>query len=213
MGLDTPTDCFFEHFYDIIILLERLLIYMTKKKDKVKDFINKDYIDDNGNAVVDVVINDPANLFSPYSAKMLLKRDIFLYLDTIADPIPNDYPLIINFVVDDLTKVDQNYVREALKRYYWFSYKEMERNLLKELLLSLLYFFIGAILLTVDAFFNAGNNPWFTIISNLVIVISWVFIWEGFTQLFIGRRAKIVDMTNERQMALATVRFISKIGD
>jgi len=181
-----------------------------KKRDRVKDFIHKDYIDEHGNAVVDVIINDTSNLFSPYSDKMLLRREIFLYLDIIADPIPNIYPLIINFVVDDLTKVDQEYVKDALKRYYWFSYKEMERQLKKEFWLSILYFIIGSGILLANAFFNVGSNPWLVALSNLAIVISWVLIWEGFTNLFIGRRLKIMDMQNEKQMAIAEVHFIQK---
>src|SRR5690554_1508653 len=99
-----------------------------RKKRNVKDFINKDYIDDNGNAIVDVVINDRSELFSPCSNKMLLKNEIFTYLDTIADPIPNIYPLIINFIIKDINMINQEYVKEALKRYYWFSYKAMERS-------------------------------------------------------------------------------------
>ena len=67
--------------------------------------------------------------FSPYSNKMLLKNEIFTYLDTIADPIPNIYPLVINFIVTDLSTINQEYVKEALKRYYWFSYKVMESKL------------------------------------------------------------------------------------
>src|SRR5690606_33764070 len=113
------------------------------------------------------------------------------YLDIIADPIPNIYPLIINFVVDDLTKVDQEYVKDALKRYYWFSYKDMERQLKKEFWLSILYFIIGSGILLANAFFNVGSNPWLVALSNLAIVISWVLVWEGFTNLFIGRRNKI----------------------
>src|SRR5690606_19792490 len=95
-----------------------------RKKRNVKDFINKDYIDDAGNAIVDVVINDRSQLFSPYSNKMLLKNEIFTYLDTIADSIPNIYPLVINFIVKDLSTINQEYVKVALKRYYWFSYKD-----------------------------------------------------------------------------------------
>ena len=61
-----------------------------------------------------------------------------------------------------------------------------------------------------NAFFNVGSNPWLVALSNLAIVISWVLVWEGFTNLFIGRRNKIMDMQNEKQMAIAEVHFIQK---
>lgn len=185
-----------------------------KKKNFTKDFINHDYIDQNGNAVVDVIINDTSKLFSPYSDKKLLNREIFLYLDTIADPIPNIYPLIINFVISEIDTIDQEYVRNALKRYYWFSYQEMMKNLKKELLFIGLYIFLGLSFLIVPAhFLTDSQNRILIAFSSLTVIISWMFLWEAVSQLIIGRRIKIIDKNNERQMALAEVRFISQVGE
>jgi hypothetical protein len=182
-----------------------------RKKEHTKDFINKDYIDLEGNAVVDVIIDDRSKLFSPYSDKKLLNREIFMYLDTIADPIPNIYPLIINFVIPDLDKIDKSYVRDALKRYYWFSYKEKVMALRNEMVVSLLFLFIGFLLLIFGSVFIIEQTSSFMkVFSNFVVLLSWVFLWEAIRHLLVGRREKVVDKNNERQMAYAEVRFISK---
>ncbi len=185
-----------------------------KKKEQTKDFINKDYIDDAGNAIVDVIINDRSKLFSPYSDKKLLNREIFMYLDTIADPIPNIYPLIINFVIPDLDKVDKSYVRDALKRYYWFSYKEKVTALRNETLYALAFLLSGFTLLVIDSLIILEQTtPIMKVISNFMVLLSWVFLWEAIRHLMVGRREKVIDKNNERQMALAEVRFISKPDD
>ncbi|CDR31111.1 Uncharacterised protein [Acholeplasma oculi] len=187
------------------------------KKKKVIDFINKDYIDENGNAIVDVVINDRSELFSPYSNKMLLRREIFLYLDTIADPIPNEYPLIINFIVKDLNILNQEYVREALKRYYWFSYKEMEKNLRKDMLFVFLYLVIGLLLIIGFNFFDFSmfgiTDAWVRIIDSFLTIFVWVIVWEAISQLIIGRGKKVAEMLNEKQMAIAEVRFFDSLSE
>jgi hypothetical protein len=187
---------------------------MMRKKEQTKDFINKDYIDENGNAVVDVIINDRSALFSTYSDKKLLNREIFMYLDTIADPIPNIYPLIINFVIPDLDKIDKSYVRDALKRYYWFSYKEKVTSLRNEMLFSTAFLFIGFSLLVFDSLLIIEQtSSIMKVVSNFMVLLSWVFLWEAIRHLLVGRREKVIDKNNERQMAYAEVRFINKPDD
>jgi len=185
-----------------------------RNKEQTKDFINKDYIDENGNAVVDVIINDRSTLFSTFSDKKLLNREIFMYLDTIADPIPNIYPLIINFVIPDLDKIDKSYVRDALKRYYWFSYKEKVTALRNEMLFSTAFLFIGFSLLVFDSLIIIEQtSSIMKVVSNFMVLLSWVFLWEAIRHLLVGRREKVIDKNNEKQMAYAEVRFINKPDD
>lgn len=188
-----------------------------RKKRNVKDFINKDYIDEKGDAIVDVVINDRSQLFSPYSNKMLLKNEIFTYLDTIADPIPNIYPLVINFIVTDLSTINQEYVKEALKRYYWFSYKTMESKLRRDFIFIFVYFILGLLLIigfNLINFEELGiNSTWQSVIDSVITIFVWVIVWEAISQLIIGRKEKKDEMLNEKQMALAEIKFYESLSD
>ncbi|OED58619.1 hypothetical protein [Acholeplasma laidlawii] len=188
-----------------------------RKKRNVKDFINKDYIDEKGDAIVDVVINDRSQLFSPYSNKMLLKNEIFTYLDTIADPIPNIYPLVINFIVTDLSTINQEYVKEALKRYYWFSYKTMESKLKRDFIFIFVYFILGLLLIIGFNLINFNelgiNSTWQSVIESVITIFVWVIVWEAISQLIIGRKEKKDEMLNEKQMALAEIKFYESLSD
>lgn len=127
------------------------------------------------------------------------------YIDSQADPLPPEIPLIINFIVDDVSKVDQDYIQIAIKRYYWLSYKSMTKDLNRINVTSALFLLMGIGILVLYETLNRLNID---ILANQVILIgSWVFIWEAVSRFFFNRRAKQVERINEGQMAVATVRF------
>ena len=148
---------------------------------------------------------------------MLLKNEIFTYLDTIADPIPNIYPLVINFIVTDLSTINQEYVKEALKRYYWFSYKVMESKLRRDFIFIFVYFILGLLLIigfNLINFEELGiNSTWQSVIDSVITIFVWVIVWEAISQLIIGRKEKKDEMLNEKQMALAEIKFYESLSD
>src|SRR5574344_1311126 len=103
--------------------LFKKLAAMEKRRGSINQFLENEYIDENGAAVIDIYLANTDNLFSPYSEKKVLNQDLMHYIDSQADPLPPEIPLIINFIVDDVSKVDQDFIQIAIKRYYWLSYK------------------------------------------------------------------------------------------
>jgi len=179
------------------------------KQRKVRDFINKEYINDDRTAEIDVLLPDSSKLFSPYSSKKMLNREILLYIDSIADPIPNVYPLIINFLVNDPDKINQEAVKDALKRYYWLSYQDKARFIVKRTILAIIMFILG-----IAAFLFPQYIPvlfpgyqLLEIFSDFAILVSWLFLWESITHFLIGRKELVLDRDNEKQMALAAIKF------
>ena len=178
---------------------------MEKRRGSINQFLENEYIDENGAAVIDIYLANADNLFSPYSEKKVLNQDLMHYIDSQADPLPPEIPLIINFIVDDVSKVDQDYIQIAIKRYYWLSYKSMTKDLNRINVTSALFLLMGIGILVLYETLNRLNID---ILANQVILIgSWVFIWEAVSRFFFNRRAKQIERINEGQMAVATVRF------
>lgn len=185
--------------------LFKKLAAMEKRRGSINQFLENEYIDENGAAVIDIYLANTDNLFSPYSEKKVLNQDLMHYIDSQADPLPPEIPLIINFIVDDVSKVDQDYIQIAIKRYYWLSYKSMTKDLNRINVTSALFLLMGIGILVLYETLNRLNID---ILANQVILIgSWVFIWEAVSRFFFNRRAKQVERINEGQMAVATVRF------
>ena len=185
--------------------LFKKLAAMEKRRGSINQFLENEYIDENGAAVIDIYLANADNLFSPYSEKKVLNQDLMHYIDSQADPLPPEIPLIINFIVDDVSKVDQDYIQIAIKRYYWLSYKSMTKDLNRINVTSALFLLMGIGILVLYETLNRLNID---ILANQVILIgSWVFIWEAVSRFFFNRRAKQIERINEGQMAVATVRF------
>lgn len=183
------------------------MLFKKKRKDIVDKFISENYIDDNGNAVVTVDLKRRSDLFSPYSRERTLNKSILDYLDSVADPIPSEYPLIIKFVVDDKSRINQKYVRDALKRYYWISYQQMYNDLVDDFVSTAKFMIIGALFFGINLFIPVG----YQFISEMFVLISWILLWESITQFLVGRKQKIIDKDNEKQMALAKVVFTNRV--
>jgi len=185
--------------------LLRKLATMEQRRGTVKEFISEEFIDEQGNAIIDVNLEQDDNLFSPYSDKKVLNPEILNYIDSLADPIPANIPLIINFIVDDDSKLDQDFIKLAFKRHYWLSYKEKVRDSRRNLVTSLILFAIGFALLVIYYLLNKISDSFFG--NEIILISSWVFIWEGVNRFFLDRREKKIDRINEGQMAVAMVTF------
>jgi len=185
--------------------LFKKLAAMDKKSGSIDDFVENEYIDESGAAIINVRLNNTDNLFSEYSEKKVLNLDLMHYIDSQADPISPEIPIIINFIVDDVNKVDQIYIKRAIKRFYWLSYKSMTQELRRITITSAILFLVGIGITAVYQILYRLNIDLFA--NEIILIASWVFIWEAFSRFTFNRRAKQIEKLNEGQMAVATVRF------
>jgi hypothetical protein len=187
-------------------------LFRPRTMTKAEAFIDKDYIDDAGNAVIEVDLKDTGELFSHFSRGRMLNPAILNYLDTVADPIPNEHPLIINFVVDNRDKVNKEYVRMALKRYYWLSYENKKKRMRTDDRNSIVLFvlgmaaFVSGILFKFDTGFEIVNS----LFTEFSLMFSWIMLWESITGFIVGRKERLRDMYDEKQMAKAKIIFTSR---
>jgi hypothetical protein len=187
-------------------------LFRPKTMTKAEAFIDKDYIDDAGNAVIEVDLKDTGELFSHFSRGRMLNPEILNYLDTVADPIPNEHPLIINFVVDNRDKVNKEYVKMALKRYYWLSYENKKKRMRTDDRNSIVLFvlgmaaFVSGILFKFDTGFEIVNS----LFTEFSLMFSWIMLWESITGFIVGRKERLRDMYDEKQMAKAKIIFTSR---
>ena len=187
-------------------------LFRPRTMTKAEAFIDKDYIDDAGNAVIEVDLKDTGELFSHFSRGRMLNPEILNYLDTVADPIPNEHPLIINFVVDNRDKVNKEYVRMALKRYYWLSYENKKKRMRTDDRNSIVLFvlgmaaFVSGILFKFDTGFEIVNS----LFTEFSLMFSWIMLWESITGFIVGRKERLRDMYDEKQMAKAKIIFTSR---
>jgi hypothetical protein len=182
---------------------------MLKKYKNMEDFIRRDFLDKKGNAVINIDLKEEEDLFSPFSEKML-NPEILNYLDTLSDPIPASFPLVVNFILEDVSQIDTDYVRDAMRRYYWTSYENKKKKLKRQTMSNIVLMAMGGMSMLFGLFFKPDNgNAFFTFFTEFSFLISWLFLWEGISS-FIGYGDKIKDRDDEKQMAQAKIRFFNR---
>jgi hypothetical protein len=182
---------------------------MSKKYKNIEEFVKKDFLDKKGNAVINIDLKNEEDLFSPFSEKML-NPEILNYLDTLSDPIPSSYPLVVNFILEDVNQIDTDYVRDAMRRYYWTTYEKKKKQLKRQTMSNIALIIMGGISMLFGLFFRPdSNNAFFTFFTEFSFLISWLFLWEGISS-FIGYGDKIKDRDDEKQMAQAKIRFFNR---
>ena len=170
-----------------------------KRKSHLDSRIRRDYID-NGIATIHCRISNYHDIISSYSVKgqESLNFDFVDYLEDTAEPIPDEYPLVLNIIGDCLKKNIKDIIRDD------FSYKlgNVEKEQSKELKMFL-FMLIGT--------FIAGVLLWHThfldeVPREIFIVLFWFFGDRMFESLFITGR----DLRNEKRLAgrLASIKVV-----
>jgi hypothetical protein len=174
-----------------------------KKSLTPEQLIDDDFIED-GKAIVDVNLTTGDEIFSTFSNRKMLNPEILKYIDEITDPIPLKFPIVLNFIVDDPSKVDQKRIQMALNRYYWLSFKKKQKELRKESIASLLMLTAG---LGIILFYSFITIPEFFFAQEMMFLVSWILSWEGAGHFLVGMKDKVKDVDDEEQLALAAITF------
>jgi len=190
-------------------LIDKLKELNRKKEETYFEYFKQTYLDEHGNAVIDVDIGASTNLFSQYSDRKVLNPEIIQYIDDLVFPIPTHIQVVLNFLINSDSDFDQDFFKRALRRHYWVIYKDKDAELKKMTITPIFLLIIGICILILSWALNVINAGF--IWSDLVLVASWVFIWESISRFSIGRKEKRIDLLNAGQMVVAEVRFTKKI--
>ena len=173
------------------------------RKSHIDSRIKRDYID-NGIATIHCCISNYHDIISTYSAKgqESLNFDFIDYLEDSAEPIPDEYPLVLNIIGNCLSDEEKKSITEIIRDD--FSYKlgivekEYEREL-KMFLFMLIGTFVAGVLLWHTHFLDEVPR-------EIFIVLFWFFGDRMFESLFITGR----ELREEKRLAgrLASIKVI-----
>jgi hypothetical protein len=195
--------------------MKRILRIVTKKDGNITfdELVKKNFITNEGKATVKIHLRDEDQLYSEFSNKEVLNPAILEYLEIITMAIPNDYPLVIKFILKNADKVDKKKISNLFKRHFWISFEEKEHKLKKDLIYAGFLFVTGvAILLGYQ--YAASNNLIVlrqaisvAFFEEFALIVSWVFLWEAVRHVFIGRKNRVEAINNDEQIASAEIVF------
>ena len=173
------------------------------RKSHIDSRIRRDYIE-NGIATVHCCISGYHDVISTYSVKgqESLNFDFIDYLEDAAEPIPDEYPLVLNIIGNCLTDEEKKNITEVIRDDFAYKLgnveKEQEREF-KMFLFMLIGSIISGILLAMTDFLEEVPR-------EIFVVLFWFFGDRMFESFFITGR----ELRKEKRLAgrLASVKVI-----
>ncbi len=174
-----------------------------RKKSQIDSRIRRDYIE-SGIATVNCCISGYHDVISTCSAKdqESLNYDFIDFLESSAEPIPDEYPLVLNIIGNCLSDEEKETIEETIYEVFCYKLgmveKEQERES-KVFIFRIVGSIIAGILLAITAFIE--HLP-----QEIFLVLFWFFGDRMFQSIFVTRR----ELRKEKRLAgrLASIKVI-----
>jgi len=173
------------------------------RKSRLDSRIRRDYIE-NGIATVYCCISSYNDIISKYSAKGQegLNLDFVDYLQDVAEPIPDECPIVLNIIGNCLTEDEKDTIVEIIRddfSYKLGSVEKEQEHELKVFFFMLIGSIVAGILLALTDFLDEVPR-------EIFVVLFWFFGDRMFESFFITGR----ELRKERRLAgrLASIKVI-----
>ena len=146
-----------------------------KLKYNEENYINKNYVVD-GKAIIPVELEKTDELFMKHDYKKFeLSDDVCKYIEEIAYMIPLDMDIIIEIHCPHVDNETKEKMIKAIKNNYGMEIDDINYDINKVNIKSLIFGFIGSIILILNLLTEKQIGP---VLSNFICVLWWVAIWE-----------------------------------
>ncbi len=182
---------------------------MRRKQEKreLLEYIERT-MDGDGNAVVDVSLDDKETLYNPLSQKgdKDLNGEIYEYIEAQTNIIPAKIPLRIR-LHGDFTEAEQGEIRQMMQRHYVMKSFDISWDLFANFRKMLFLALFGAIVLSVYLYLAfTGKNVFMTEILSIVGSFS---LWEAADAFLLERPHLRREHRNNRQSLNARIEFVA----
>ena len=156
-----------------------------QKKSRIDSRIKRDYIE-NGVATVHCCISNYNDIINTYSAKdqESLNLDFVEYLQEVAGPIPDEFPLVLNIIGDCLSAEEKKIIAESIRDDFSYRLGLVEKEQNREFglfIFMLVGSIVGGILYWLTDFLDEAPR-------EIFIVLFWFFADRMFEYIFITGR-------------------------
>lgn len=136
-------------------------------------------IDENGKIVISMVIHDNKEFLSLYCSdnQEIITQEVASFLDSKSKLIKQNKPLHIIIKNDKISENEKKIYSKAIKNYYYNEIIDLERTLKFYLISSLILALVSIVIFSL--LYTIVQNANISILSEIITVIGWVFLWEA----------------------------------
>lgn len=161
-----------------------------------------------GNAIIDIAVNSVDDFYSPYSPSgyRLLNPEMVNYIEEFTTGVPKKQGFTFRISAKSIDEQDKKRLETSIRRTYAERIAKINEELKRNLMNSIIFLAIGLIFLAGVIIANA--NQWSFTLSEVLDIISWVFVWESVDTFFMERYKKKVEKIKCVKLAVAEITFI-----
>lgn len=184
----------------------KLKKYKKAQFDKQKH-ISQNYLDENGNALIHIRLNNVQSAFSQFCVKGHEELDgsFTQYLDEVIYHIPLKHSVILDFQVEQLTNGEKEILARTIKNHYGLILEDKKQDLKINLITILGLFLVGATLLAFSYYLSSNNKGQF--FTDFINIAGTFSLWEMVDLYLLDRKAKEIQKYNAAQLATAEILF------
>lgn len=145
--------------------------------------------DEFGHIIVDINVSSSDSLFSPLSLENepIISQETAEFLSHSTKHIENSKDIKLAISSND-GNLDQPKLKRAIRNYYIQELTESNHNLKRNSILSIVMTIIGILVFAANILLSHFGV--FEIITTVLDVVAWVFVWEA-VDIFFFRRAEL----------------------
>lgn len=185
----------------------KLFASVNKKiKFREKDYVEKNYIREDGKAVIPIYIKDMESLYMKHDyKKLVLSDDIFNYIEEIASIIPFKYDIVLQFHCHPIAEEEQGRVKKIIKNNYGMEIDDIDYERRMSAYVSLVLFIIGMVILILA---YALENTVIEFVKEFLLIIGWVVLWDLVEDIIFTDNKRKIDRLNKLQLYDSQVEFV-----
>lgn len=185
----------------------RLFTAVNKKiKFREKDYVEKNYIREDGKAVIPIYIKDMESLYMKHDyKKLVLSDDIFNYIEEIASIIPFKYDIVLEFHCKEITADEQERVKRIIKNNYGMEIDDIDYEKRIGSFISFGLFIIGIIILILS---YALEDILLEFIKEFLVIAGWVVLWDMLESVIFTDNKRKIERLNKLQLYDSQVEFV-----
>jgi len=185
-------------------LLDRLRI-IRKELPQVRDYIENEYIDSEGFAVIAIHPKNRESIFHPFSASDKVSPELYGYIESLTYPINSYIPLKIIFEEDFLSPNEQQELVRIILNHYKLKLYEKDVELKLNLLRTFSLLAIGAFLYSMSFWLSTIKTGPF--LHEIVSIGATFAVWESVSHWIIERKNLRLQWMNAGQLATMNIDF------
>lgn len=163
--------------------------------------------DADGRVILHMTVRDDSGFLSPYCGdKPIISSEVADYLDNAASAYPGKNAFALYIKSDVITDEEARVYDAAIRNFYRNRMKKSRRDVTRNLFAAIAMLLMGVLVFSLLFFLEHRGLG--EMMTNILDIAAWVFVWEAIDLYFLERHKLIAEHRVSEKYVNADIRFL-----